>query len=52
MKTKEQMTKEQAELTLMSWADYLLSFHPDKDTNKQQMLSDLYEIAFIINNNK
>ena len=46
------MTKEQAELTLMNWADYLLSFHPDRDTNKKQMLSDLYEIAFIINNNK
>ena len=46
------MTKEQAELTLMSWTDYLLSFHPENDPNKVQMLNDLYEIAFILNNNK
>ena len=41
MKTNKQMTKQEAEITLMNWADYLIAFHPDTDTNKIQMLSDL-----------
>ncbi len=44
------MTKEEAEITLMNWADYLIAFHPDTDTNKIPMLNDLYEIAFTLNN--
>ena len=50
MNTQTQMTKEQSELTLMNWADYLLSFHPETDTNKIPMLNDLYDIAFLLNN--